>query len=445
MNQLLWTSILFSPLIDVGVVMRFDQLLCPVVFASYLATHRRVQARNPGVQAILFYALASAAASLLCVATTNNSGLGLAIRWPLVMITNVMAACAIAWSSKTDPRNSYRKNLVIFQWLLFFVGLIGLVQVAEHRHFIGSSQITAVLSYYYPYRGELSSAAFHKAFNKQLKTGGAGRLTSVVDGHPILAGDLLAIGLLITMPLARGQRGWLLHAVPVVALVLTLSRGSIAPWFIGVLVYSFLITRYSSATNQASKRVMTRLLSLVGLLSLLMLTPLGDSILWRIESSIDTFHGGGVSEGRTDEVWPEVMEVLANSTKTELILGLSDTYDGPTDSQYLLSLVYTGLFGVAALLALHVVMLLWGYREAMTCLREKRSPELAFAFMAAVCALLVLYFVHPTCQNRRLLSVVVAAAVLLFQAVPKYHSQPNRKDARSEAQCRPSLHRAYTR
>jgi hypothetical protein len=139
------------------------------------------------------------------------------------------------------------------------------------------------------------------------------------------------------------------------------------------------------------------------------------------------------------------MDVLADSSKTELILGLSDAYDGPTDSQYLLSMAQTGLFGLAALLTLHFVLLLWGYREAMSCLREKRSPELAFAFMAAVCALLVMYFVHPTCQNRRLLSVVVAAAVLLFQVIPKYRSQPIRKEANRESQYRPSLHRAFAR
>jgi hypothetical protein len=203
--------------------------------------------------------------------------------------------------------------------------------------------------------------------------------------------------------------------------------------------------RFSSATDQARKVAMTRLIGLVGLVGLLMITPLGDTILWRIESSIDTFHGRGVTEGRTDEVWPEVMGVLANCSKTELILGLSETYDGPTDSQYLLSLVQTGLFGLAALLALHLVLLRWGYREAMTCLRENRSPELAFGFIAAVCALLVMYFVHPTCQNRRLLSVVVAVAVLLFQTLPKYRSQPNRKEANRESQYRPSLHRAYAR
>jgi hypothetical protein len=69
--------------------------------------------------------------------------------------------------------------------------------------------LVVVLSDYYPYWGELSDSAFDKALGKQLKTGGAGRLTSVVDGHPILAGDLLAFGLLLTMPLARGQRSYL--------------------------------------------------------------------------------------------------------------------------------------------------------------------------------------------------------------------------------------------
>lgn len=445
MNFLLWFSILFSPLFDVGVIMRIDQVLCPFVFASYLILYRRIHGSNPGARMMLFYALASAGASLLCVALTHNSSWGLAVRWPLVMVTNVMAACTILWSSRLDPRNCYRQNLAVFQWMLFLVGLVGLLQVAEHRRLFDSSQITDVLSDYYPYWGELSDSAFDKAFGKQLKTGGAGRLTSVVDGHPILAGDLLAFGLLLTMPLARGQRGWLLHAVPFVALILTLSRGSIVPWFLGVLVYLYLIMRYSSRTNEARKRAVTRLVSLVGLLGLLMLTPMGDSILWRIETSIDTYHGIGAGEGRTDEVWPEVMRVLADSTKTELILGLGETYDGPTDSQYLLSLVQTGLFGVAALLLLHVVLLVGGFREAKACLRENRSPEMAFAFIAAVSALLVMYIVHPACQNRRLLTIVVAVAVLMFQAAPKYRKQFSRKDARREAACGPPLHGALAR
>jgi hypothetical protein len=445
MNFLLWFSILFSPMFDVGVVLRIDQVLCPLLFAAYLIVYRRVHASNPGARAMLLYALASGAASLLCVASMHNMSWELAIRWPLIIVMNVMAACTILWTSKLDAQNCYRRNLVVLQFLLFVVGVIGLIQVAEHRRLIDSNYVTDVLSDYYPYWGELSDSALDKASGRQLKTGGAGRLTSVIDGHPLLAGDLLAFGLLLTMPLARGQRGWLLHVVPLLALVLTLSRGSILPWFMGVLIYSWLTMQFSAASNRARSQGMMRLISMVGLLGILLLTPLGDSILWRIETSIDTFHGHGVGEGRTSEVWPEVMSVLADSTKTELILGLGDAYDGPTDSQYLLSLVQTGVFGVAALVLLHVVLLVGAIREAKACLREGRSPEMAFAFIAAVCALLVMYVVHPSCQNRRLLTVLVAVSVLMFQVAPKYRKQFSRKDARRATPHHPPLHRALAR
>jgi hypothetical protein len=444
-NILVWISVLFSPLFKLGVVVRADQLWCPLLFALCLNAHRRTYARNPGSRTIVVYVLAIAVASLAGVAVTNNRAVWSAVKWPVLLMTNVLAAYCIAWSSKLDRQGIYRQNLKILQWLLFCVGVVGILQVAEHRDMLRTTHVTNALAAYYPYWGELTDAAYDKSFGRQLKVGGAGRLTSVVDGHPILAGDLLAFCLLITMPLARGRRGWLLHAVPCIALVLTLSRGSIVPWLIGVMVYCYLVMRYSRAASMERKNAVTRLIGLAAILGSIILTPLGEGVLWRVASSFDTLQGVGVRDGRTEQVWPDVMAALRESTTTELVFGLGDSYDGPTDSQYLLTLVSDGLIGLLALLAVHIALLCYAHRYAMKCIRGNLSPELAFAFMAAVSALMAMYIVHPACQNRRLLTVVVVAAVLLFQAVPDFRRTSKPKDARCEVQGRPSFQPALVR
>jgi hypothetical protein len=442
MNYIIWISILFSPLFNLGVTVRADQLLCPIYFLVYLVAHRKLRGTNPGARTIMLYALASAAASLAGVLMTDGSMGWTAVKWPAVFVTNIMAAYSIVWSSDQNRPNLYRQNLKILQRLMFAVGLIGLLQVAEHRNLLRSSYVTNALADFYPYWGELTDSAYEKSFGRQLKVGGAGQLTSVVDGHPILAGDLLAFGSLITMPLCRGQRGWLLHIVPVVALMLTLSRGSIVPWFVGLMVYCYLIMRHSSVTRSARKNAALRLIGLAAILGLVILTPLGEGILWRIESSIHTFQGSGVRDGRTEGVWPVVMDMLQQSSNLELLFGQAGEYDGPTDSQYLFTLVNQGLVGVVVLLAFHLALLFWAHKYATNCIREKRSPELAFAFIAALSALMMIYTVHPAYQNRRLLTLIVVVTVTLFQAAPKLSSLRCRKDFRREAYCRPSLHRA---
>jgi hypothetical protein len=439
MNALVWISIILSPLLRVGVAVRADQLICPLLFVCCLIVQQRRHGKNPATRAIVFYALACAVASLIGIGMAGHAAEWSAIKWPLVYLTNVMAGCVVLWTCRPSPDGVYRQNLKIFQWLLFIVGLVGLLQVAEHRGLVRSTRVTDALSDFYPYSGELTEASFDKAFGRQLKVGGAGQLTSLVDGHPILAGDLLAFGLLITMPLARG-RGWILHVVPIAALVLTLSRGSIIPWFFGVLVYFVLVALYSNSVERRRKAIVLRLASLVAVLALVVISPLGDSVRWRIQGSLDTLQGVGLAEGRTDHVWPEVFAWLQERTKSELTFGLSDTFDGPTDSQYLFTLVNEGVFGVVAFMAIHIYLLWRGHRHLVACVRAGRSPELTCAFLAAVCALLIIYTVHPACQNRRLLTVVVVTAMLLFQAAPKLKFSPSRKEARLETPRYSPLH-----
>lgn len=414
MQSFVWNSVLLSPLIELGAAVRFDQLICPVVFFFAALRPHKVTSASRGSQVFFMYSMVLIVLGFCGTFVDEEFAAWRIFKWPLVFLTNIIAAWTIMWSFQRNKETDvYYHSIKHLQTLLFFIGAIGLLQVAEQRGLMPVKIVTPVLAKAYPYQGELSDAGLDKAGGFNLKLGGACQLTSVVDGHPILAGDLLAFGLLLTLPLVQGFRGLSLHAFPLIGLLLTLSRGSIVPWLCGLGLYGFLITQYRPV-GRTLKRMAQRLILLSGLFSLVVFSPFGDSIRWRISSTFDTFSGIGARDGRTEKVWPVVFSRLQECSFAEFLFGFRGGYQGPTDSQYLFTLVNDGALGVLALLVVHALVFFLCLKRAAACSLKKMECELFLALASATGCLMLIYIFHPAYQNRRLLSILVISTVLIF-------------------------------
>jgi hypothetical protein len=237
-----WISVFFSPIVDCGgVFLRVEQFICPLVFAALLLNHRRKRLNSTGAKAFLVYAAISVGAGLMAWLLTAYFNFVYAVRWPAVIALNVIAGYSVAWCTRLSPDQLCARSLKMLQWLLFAAGLIGVLQYAEWKRYLPTQAVNSALAKYYPYQGELADSELRKTRDLRLKMGSTGRVTSVFDGQPNRAADCLALGLLLTLPLARRLKGIILYAVPTLALFLTLSRGSIIGWMFGVLVYFTLL------------------------------------------------------------------------------------------------------------------------------------------------------------------------------------------------------------
>ncbi|MFN0198566.1 MAG: hypothetical protein ACKVT0_17605 [Planctomycetaceae bacterium] len=418
----MWLSIVFAPLVEMGAFLRVDQFVFPVMFLVSLFHLRRQETNSRGATLIVGFSVISMLLSGYGGLVTGELNFQFLLKWPALFLFNTLACYTVIWWSKDRRDILLQRSLRWLQIALFIAGFIGLIQVLEHHGLTRNHAVSYVLNQFYPYYGELTDNAHLKSMGMQLRTGGAGRITSVFDGHPILAGDFLAIGLVLTLPLARGLSGMLLTAVPTLALMLTLSRGSILAWGAGIVAYmGFLSMRRGSSPRTI--RVVVQIACVVaGLVVVTMFTPFGTSILWRVESTIETIMGTGVEDGRTEKVWPMVFAALEKSSLSHWLFGLGRMYEGPADSQYLFTMVNAGLAGVFVLLIFHIQLARMGYRYGMVA-QDGQHSEFGFAFAAAIVALLVMYTVHPALQNRRLLSAVFTMAMLIPHIVIRYRTR----------------------
>lgn len=419
MLPLLWLSIVLAPLLEVGAFLRLDQYLFPVLFLISLLHMRRRKANSRGAGIVLMFAALSVLVSGYGSLVIGAWNMQFLLKWPALFAFNTLACFTVIWWSNERREELLHRSLKWLQICLFIAGGIGLMQAVEHHGRLPAHVVTATLNQFYPYYGELTDNAHIKADGNQLRTGGAGRITSVFDGHPILAGDFFAFGLILTLPLARGMTGCFLTGVPTLAMFLTLSRGSILAWIVGVFAYmGFLAMR--PGASQRTVRVFSQVVGVsIVLVVVTMFTPLGKSILWRIEGTVETFQGTGVDDGRTDKVWPMVIAALERSSLAQWVFGFAHRYEGPADSQYLFTLVNAGMAGVVLLLIFHFQLVKLGLRYSRVSNLNMRYAEEGIAFAAAIVTLLAMYTVHPALQNRRLLSAFISIAMLVPHA-PAY-------------------------
>jgi hypothetical protein len=178
-----------------------------------------------------------------------------------------------------------------------------------------------------------------------------------------------------------------------------------------------------------------RVLLIGGLLLLLVcFTPLGGSIVQRVQTTLHAYHGvAGHQEERLESEWPEILDVYQQCTLMERLFGFAEHYPGMMDSQYFLMLVETGVVGIVLMLGLHLHLARRGYAQAVRGGLHTRSAELGVAFVAAILALLLIYVTHPALQGRRLLTMLAVTTMFFLRTSPA-RALPSRNEVNHEGQ-----------
>lgn len=372
--------------------------------------------RNKSVKALYLFAFSISVSSGFAFLLSGSVNMYVFVNWPLKMIFYALGLQWISYVKMCRNEASTKFLLDVFFVFLFMSAMIGILQVAEFSGVIPNLRINRFLSSLYPYRGELTGATLSKTQGYLLKMGSVGRATGTFDGHPILFGDFLAVGGVLVLPLIEGWKR-LLGYVPVVfALLLTLSRGSILAYCVGLLMYFFMCIARSAAINPRKIVAKTKKLFLALLILILLLnyTPLGESIYWRLRTTSESILGTGTSEARFDDRWPSAIREVNDYGFMGWVLGIPSGYTGSTDSQYLWFLVNLGLVGVGLLLFFHLALIVEGLRYS----RRHANTSLVLmkfgmSFVSSLVTLLVLYVFHPALQGDRLLSTVLLFAIVM--------------------------------
>ncbi|NLE04211.1 MAG: hypothetical protein GX638_05335 [Crenarchaeota archaeon] len=445
----LWFSVFFSPLLDLRIFLRFDQIFSILFFALLIRKGWALRLTPCAKKFIVFILLIIVTATLNALTASFIGGrmnFYFVFNWPLKIALNVIIGLLLI--DYTDPERigSLEVTLRILWVCLFLIGLIGIFQVIEFLGKIPNIGINKYLSMFFPYHGDFSEVFLYKTQGLLLKTGGAGRATSTFDGHPILFGDFLTFVLIFLLPFVRKYRYLLIYLIPVLSLFLTLSRGSIAAWILGLFVYLCLIFAYYHVLenqNSVSRAYLRKrffkftfhiFLLVVFLFVIIYSSPLGiaDPIRVRLVSSLETLQGSGVPEGRITNIWPNALAEMVAAGPVSWWIGVPGGYEGSTDSQYLWLLVNTGIVGILLFWGLHLYLVRLGWKFALEMSKINRANSLfGLSFIAAVISLLFIYVFHPALQGDRLLTTLIVVSILMENSITKIGWSNQRKLTKS--------------
>jgi len=416
-----WLSVFFSPTIFMGAYLRIDQIVCPVVFLVLLICKRFRITSCPIVQAYVNFALVLSITATISAAVSVFGGTAsistyFMINWPSKIILNVITALLIL-NLRQRNNSLFLKDLMrVLTFVTFVFSIVSIAQVAEFKGYIPRIGVNTFLARFYPYRGSLSEDVLLKTQGYHLKMGGIGRAT-VTEGQPILAGNFCAFAAVLLLPTVRNMTTTISYCIIIVGMLLTLCRGAIIGWLVGVFVYVLLLGVHAIKRGKAQLLIRFSVLGIVIIMCLggvIFVSPLGESIRVRAMGTLATMKGTGSPEGRITSVWPAVFDVFGQASWSSWLFGLSGSYDGPSDSQYLWILIHTGLIGVGAFVALHFSIVRSGWRfYRARCTAEDSLATLGLSLIAAVCALLAMYVVNPALQSDRLLTTLIVSSIML--------------------------------
>jgi len=418
---LFWISVVFSPIFKIGAHFRIEQFIFFPLFIFIFLKNKFIIKFNITAELFVVFALlisiVALLSSLLSSFSIGNAGFYFVLNWPAKILLNVMIALVIININKSNSALLYKFSIISIYYCVIVVGLIGILQVAEFRGYIPSVGLNNMLSNIYPYHGTLSEVTLIKTQGLFLKTGGIGRATSTFDGQPILLGDYLAVSMILILPFIKKFTNVIIYIVPMMALFLSLSRGSIVAYIIGFVTY-FLLT-FLFAKNIKNKihllYLFFRIIFFLAIVILIIVqfTPLLQSFFSRIESSLMTLLGTGVVEGRTTKIWPNAIGALNDSGLHGWLFGLSN-YAFSTDSQYLWLIVNIGLLGVIIFLSLHFYLIRLSRRYMLQNIKiECQDTKFGCSFIAAIILLLIAYIVHPALQGDRLFSTIIILSIFM--------------------------------
>lgn len=411
---LLLFSIVFSPIFRIGVFFRIDQII--FVFLSIILIKKNNIKIPKVINLFVYFAISISLLSFVNLIIFRNINFYFLLNWPLKIIF-LSFNIIVFLQFLNDKSTVYFKFLKAIYIVIILLSFVSIIQVVEFHNFIPEIGINKILSSFYPYQGSFTSEVLAKTKGYHLKMGGIGRATATFDGHPILYGDFLVFGLLIILPLVNTFKRVQMYFLGVISLFLTLSRGSIISWFAGITLYLSIIIIYFIIRKKININRFIKIfisILIVTVLSGLTIyyTNIGKTILWRIESTIDTFKGVGVSDPRTSRVWPNLIKSMDNNFLF-LIFGIKGGYDKPTDSQYFWLIANVGISGLFFFFLIHIKILFLSIRSFLVSLTQNMKLDLYdLSFICAIFSLLVLYIVHPALQGDRLFTIIILAVSL---------------------------------
>jgi len=419
---LFWSSVLFSPLLNIGAYLRVDHIVF-LLLAFLLLIKKRFKLKVPHTALVFilfavslaFFAIISANVGLLSKGSANFY---FALNWPLKIIWNVIIGLCIynIITIKYKQHEIINKTCHILLICIFFYGVLAILQVAEFHGYIPTIGINSFLSKFYPYRGNLPPEYLVITKGYLLKMGGMGRAT-ITEGQPILAGNILAFLLIMLLPLLDRTSRVFIYMVGLLGLILTLTRGAIIAWICGIVI--FLLFLFYDAIKRHKMYWIKRYLVIwiiIGMCCLIFIniTPFGEVLHHRLDTSFSTMKGSGVIEPRFERVWPEALDAVNSADIVGWLFGVPGGYKGATDSQYLWLLVNVGLTGLILFIILHCYIAWVGWSIYVSMLKVNRSYAFfGLGLTSAICTLLVAYIVNPALQSDRLLTILVVSSIII--------------------------------
>ncbi len=418
--------IVLSPLIDVKFAhLRIEQI--SMIFILGYKILMALATSKPFInKKILFYIVFALSFSFIALISVLVSGKFLSsfvINFPFKII--LYSVISYELSKYLKKHFSFNEIIDLLFNLGAIVAIIGIIQYMEFKGILPSKIILKIINVLYPSPGELDPIFVAKSGGYAIKSGAIGRITSTFEGHPILLANYFALMLPITSTYITNKSRFLKWLMMIVALLLTLSRGSILSVAVGLFINLILISFYN---RKYSLKILSNYFFAVLVLFIVLYFGGLETIIWRFQGTIETIAGSGVDEGRITHVWPEMIEHMNNSGALNWVFGNSNFYGGPTDSMYMLLILRTGVIGVGLFIIFHLYLLF----NAMISLRKKKHQLMdmdlfSISIISMIITLLINYIVHPMWQGDRFISMffVIISLHYLNESNKKCYKRSN--------------------
>ena len=284
------------------------------------------------------------------------------------------------------------KNVVLI------VSIVGIIQTVDGfllDHMFGMNQF---LSEFYPYPGEQSEKVLSKTGGFNLATNAMFQITSLIDGHTILAGNFLAVGS-VAMFYWRSKKAFYLTFF---ATLLTFSRGSWLLMFVGLASVWASNVNFKNMFRFFNFHTLSNLLLISLVLSTFLLsTPFGEIVFARIINTLEAFNfienvSNAPSDPRTTYIWPHFFDQMASNGISAWLIGIPGGF--PVDSGHFHIIKTTGLLGWLLLSVFVISVFIYSARS-----------KLVFSIIFAITVAMIFNPVHQGLRLLALLAFIVVA------------------------------------
>lgn len=393
----------FSPLIDVKFAhLRIEQIIVLIIilFKVLSKLHEGNLKINKFVVMGIIFAIIISLSALISVFNSGVFSSQYILNFPFKAFLYFIISFEIV--NLIIKYLSYDEFIETLFNATFLVALIGIIQFLELRNYIPTKYILNIINTLYPSPGVIDEVFIIKSGGYSIKSGAIGRITSTFEGHPILLGNYFALMIPFLLGYINNLTKLVKWIMMIIALLLTLSRGSIISVVFGLSLYVFLVMFYY---KNATAKIIGRYVLLIVVAGAIIYFGGLSTVVWRFEGTIETIIGVGVDEGRITNVWPSVFNHINDVGVSGWIFGSGTNYFGVSDSMYLLILLNFGLIGIITFITIHL-LIIKKCSNILSKLKGKRNRYSLFyiGLISSIVTLLINYLVHPIWQGDRFLS-----------------------------------------